>query len=75
MKKSIIIKSQIVPAGNEDESGKSARCHQYFWRTSGSPLKIKKYSRINNEELRHLKELVEENHRLKTFMPKFYWRY
>lgn len=67
MKKSVISESQIVAAIKEQESGKkmSDICrglgiHQatfYNWK--------KKYSGMDNQELRRLKELEEENRRLK----------
>ena len=67
MKKSIISESQIVAAIKEHESGKkvadicrSLGVHQatfYNWK--------KKYSGMDKQELRRLKELEEENRRLK----------
>jgi len=67
MKKSIISESQIVAAIKEQESGKKVAdicralgVHQatfYNWK--------KKYSGMDNQELRRLKELEEENRRLK----------
>lgn len=67
MKKSKISESQIVAAIKEHESGKTAAdicrglgVHQatfYSWK--------KKYSGMDNQELRRLKELEEENRRLK----------
>ena len=67
MKKSKISESQIVSAIKEHEAGKSAAdicralgIHQatfYNWK--------KKYSGMDNQELRRLKELEEENRRLK----------
>jgi putative transposase len=67
MKKSKISEAQIVAAIKEHEAGKSAAdicrslgVHQatfYSWK--------KKYSGMDNQELRRLKELEEENRRLK----------
>lgn len=67
MKKSVISESQIVAAIKEQESGKKVSdicralgIHQatfYNWK--------KKYSGMDNQELRRLKELEEENRRLK----------
>ena len=67
MKKSIISESQIVAALKAQESGKKVAdicrelgVHQatfYNWK--------KKYSGMDNQELRRLKELEEENRRLK----------
>jgi len=67
MKKSVISESQIVAAIKEQESGKkvadiccSLGIHQatfYNWK--------KKYSGMDTQELRRLKELEEENRRLK----------
>ena len=67
MKKSIISESQIVAAIKEQESGKKVAdicrglgIHQatfYNWK--------KKYSGMDNQELWRLKELEEENRRLK----------
>jgi putative transposase len=67
MKKSVISESQIVAAIEEQESGKKVAdtcrglgIHQatfYNWK--------KKYSGMDNQELRRLKELEEENRRLK----------
>lgn len=67
MKKSKVSESQIVAAIKEHESGKTAAdicrglgVHQatfYSWK--------KKYSGMDNQELRRLKELEEENRRLK----------
>ena len=67
MKKSVISESQIVAAIKEQESGKKVAdicrdfgIHQatfYNWK--------KKYSGMDNQELRRLKELEEENRRLK----------
>jgi len=67
MKKSLISESQIVAAIKAQESGKKVAdicrelgVHQatfYNWK--------KKYSGMDNQELRRLKELEEENRRLK----------
>lgn len=67
MKKTRISESQIVAAIKQHESGKSTAdicrelgVHQatfYNWK--------KKYSGMDNQELRRLKELEEENRRLK----------
>ncbi|MCX2485268.1 transposase [Pedobacter sp. MR2016-24] len=67
MKKSIISESQIVAAIKAQESGKKVvdicrelGVHQatfYNWK--------KKYTGMDNQELRRLKELEEENRRLK----------
>jgi len=67
MKKSIISESQIVAAIKAQESGKKVAdicrelgVHQatfYNWK--------KKYAGMDNQELRRLKELEEENRRLK----------
>jgi len=67
MKKSIISESQIVAALKAQESGKKVAdicrelgVHQatfYNWK--------KKYAGMDNQELRRLKELEEENRRLK----------
>lgn len=67
MKKSKISESQVVSAIKEHEEGKSAAnicralgVHQatfYNWK--------KKYSGMDTQELRRLKELEEENRRLK----------
>lgn len=67
MKKTRISESQIVAAIKAHESGKSTAdicrelgVHQatfYNWK--------KKYSGMDNQELRRLKELEEENRRLK----------
>ena len=67
MKKTRISESQIVSAIKEHESGKSTAdicrelgVHQatfYNWK--------KKYSGMDSQELRRLKELEEENRRLK----------
>ena len=66
MKKTRISESQIVAAIKQHESGKSTAdicrelgVHQatfYNWK--------KKYSSMDNQELRRLKELEEENRRL-----------
>ena len=67
MKKSIISETQIVNAIKEHESGKNTNdiCRElgihkatfYNWK--------KKYSGMDNQELKRLKELEEENRRLK----------
>ena len=67
MKKTRISESQIVAAIKEHESGKSTSdiCRElgvhkatfYNWK--------KKYSGMDSQELRRLKELEEENRRLK----------
>ena len=67
MKKTRISESQIVAAIKQHESGKSTAdicrelgVHQatfYNWK--------KKYSGMDNQELRRMKELEEENRRLK----------
>jgi putative transposase len=67
MKKSIISETQIVNSIKEHESGKgiSDICRElsihkatfYNWK--------KKYSGMDNQELKRLKELEEENRRLK----------
>ncbi|RQO75527.1 hypothetical protein DBR43_09295 [Pedobacter sp. KBW06] len=67
MKKSKISEAQIVAAIKEHESGKTAAdiCHGlgvhqatfYNWK--------KKYAGMDSQELRRLKELEEENRRLK----------
>ena len=67
MKKSIISETQIVNAIKEHESGKNTSdiCRElgihkatfYNWK--------KKYSGMDNQELKRLKELEEENRRLK----------
>lgn len=67
MKKSIISETQIVNSIKEHESGKNTNdiCRElgihkatfYNWK--------KKYSGMDNQELKRLKELEEENRRLK----------
>ncbi|QNK64539.1 transposase [Pedobacter sp. PAMC26386] len=67
MKKSVISESQIVAAIKEQESGKKVadicrglgiqQATFYNWK--------KKYSGMDTQELRRLKELEEENRRLK----------
>lgn len=71
MKKTRISESQIVSAIKQHESGKSASdicrelgIHQatfYNWK--------KKYSGMDSQELRRMKELEEENRRLKQMYP------
>ena len=72
MKKSKISEAQIIAALKEHEAGKTAvdicrglGVHQatfYNWK--------KKYSGMDTQELRRLKELEEENRRLKHMYPE-----
>lgn len=67
MKKSIISETQIVNAIKEHESGKNTNdiCRELGMHKATFYNWKKKYSGMDNQELKRLKELEEENRRLK----------